>query len=126
MMIPKTTTGIERIINEGFSKVLEARTPRRAQEGPGPEARARARMQGDAGRGRPRDGDPDRGEKGRAVGAISASRAVPSLDATRVHLTMTWVVFFFEFEPVRTASMLRAGCSQEGDGAVCPGERGGS
>ena len=30
----------------------------------------------------------------KGIGAISASRTVPSFDATRLHLTMTWVVSF--------------------------------
>ena len=33
------------------------------------------------------------------AGAISASRTVPSFDATRVHLTMTWVVSFSSLRP---------------------------
>ena len=40
------------------------------------------------------------------LGAISASRTVPSFDATRVHLTMTWVVCFSSLR------MLRAGRSR--------------
>ena len=63
-------------------------------------------MQGDAGRGRPRDGDPDRGEKGRAVGAISESRRVevpslPQYDSCPSH--EVGAGFFFEFEAARTA-----------------------
>ena len=32
-------------------------------------------------------------------GARAASRTVPSFDATRVHLAMTWVVYFFILRP---------------------------
>ena len=45
-------------------------------------------------------------------GYISASRTVPSFDATRVHQTMTWVVSFFISRPF--------GCSAQ----VCSTGRG--
>ena len=44
------------------------------------------------------------------LGAISASRTVPSFDATRVHLTMPWVVSSSNLRP-----MLRAGIIQSRD-----------
>ena len=44
------------------------------------------------------------------LGAISASRTVPSFDATRGHLTMTWVVSSSNLRP-----MLRAGIIQSRD-----------